>query len=243
MNADKKQPMEENLNYVKLIAWGALVGLIIGVFIFFIKPAPKEARYTRLNPINYISELRLVRYHYEAFVPMTKKRNKNSLTGLYSLPLQMDGYIDFQEIEISFPTDSVVEIEIPETRISNPILDYRNLDVLYQKKGFWRKFQSDNSIDNSFNALSQAIEEVKKNAILAAENQGVFQRTQSSAEILLRNIYGAMGYQVRIKQPGRWVKRKKILTEFLDGLRADDLAKLSSKEKELLFLNLRNGWR
>ena len=207
-----------------LIVVTALIGALAFLGTKFFRKKPKESLPRVLESVAYLNELRLVKYYYEALIPVYKDydkkgRPKGRLQFLAICPAEVSGYVDLSEMQYSY-RDSLVEVTLPPARFTKPII---HLDSLKQyairNRGFALRLPGFNTnlSAKGFTAIQHAIVKTKETVQEKAVANGITTRTRRLAELYVRNTLNELGLQVSFVPPDEGTRLRERLLPELSG--------------------------
>ena len=186
-----------------------MLGLLIGAFFlgkYLLSERPVDPAYTQLEAIKRVEHLVLVRQHYETLIPVTKKGNNEALKFLMRAPVEVDGYLDMNEVEFQLESDSLVIVYLPSAKIDTPYLDLEKTQVyalgqsLIEAMGEGLKKES-TTYKDAYDQIRTALIESRLHVKQQAYANGIQDQTQQEGQRYLRNLINSLGYRVRFIVP------------------------------------------
>jgi hypothetical protein len=207
-----------------LIVVAALAGALAFLGTRFFRKKPKESLPRVLESVAYLNELRLVKYYYEALIPVYKDydkkgRPKGRLQFIAVCPAEVSGYIDLSAMKYSYK-DSLVSVTLPSPRFTKPII---HLDSLKQyairNRGFALRLPGFNTnlSAKGFTAIQTALVKTKETVQQKALANGITTRTRRLAELYVRNTLNELGLQVAFVPPDDDTRLRERLIPELSG--------------------------
>ncbi len=192
------------------LAVGVIVlGLLIASFFlvrYLVKDKPIDPGYSQLEAIKRVEHLVLVRQHYETLIPVTRKGDQEDLKFLMRAPVEIDGYLDMNEVEFQLEPDSLVIVFLPAAKIDTPYLDLENTQVyapgqsLLEAVGEGVRRESTTYRD-AYDQIRTALIESRQHVKRQAFANGILGQTQQEGQRYLRNLINSLGYRVRFVVP------------------------------------------
>lgn len=188
-----------------LILVTGIVGALAYFGASFFRKSKKDQAPRVLESVSYLSDLRLVKYYYEALIPVYKDydkkgRPKGRLQFIATCPAEISGYVNLSEMQYEFRADSFVRVTLPPSRFTKPVIHMDSLkQYVIRNRGFALRLPgfSSNLSTKAFSAIQTALVSTKKTVQEKALASGLTTRTRRLAELYVRNTMNEMGFQVQ----------------------------------------------
>ncbi|MFK7971796.1 MAG: DUF4230 domain-containing protein [Bacteroidia bacterium] len=208
-----------------LIVVSALVAGLAFLGARMLRVSKKESLPRVLESVAYLNDLRLVKYYYEALIPVYKDYDKKGqpkgkLQFIAICPAEISGYVDMSEMQYNMLSDSLIGVTLPPARFTKPVI---HLDSLKQyairNRGFALRLPGfrTNITGKAFNAIQVALTNTKKTVQDKALANGITSRTRRLAELYVRNTLNELGFQVQFVPPNEHTRLRETLLPELSG--------------------------
>ena len=206
-----------------------LVAGLVGALAFFggkiFRKSKKQSLPTVLESVAYMNDLHLVKYYYEALIPVykdydNKDRPKGRLQFIATCPAEINGYVNLSEMQYKIRSDSLIEVVMPPSRFTRPVIHMDSLSqYAIRNRGFALRlpgFKS-NLSTKAFTAIQMALIKTKKTVQEKALSNGLTSRTRRLAELYVRNTMSELGYQVQFVPADDNTRLRETLFPELNG--------------------------
>lgn len=189
------------------------------------RKSPQSLAPDVLESVAYLNDLRLVKYYYEALIPVYKDydkkgRPKGRLQFIAVCPAEVSGYVDLSEMQYDFRGDSTVEVTLPNPRYTKPIIHIDSLrDYAIRNRGFALRLPgfSSNLSTKAFTAIQTALLKTKEITAKKALENGILKRTRRLTELYVRNTLHELGYRVQFTAPSESERLRNSLLPEIHG--------------------------
>lgn len=155
-----------------------------------------------LEAVRYSRDLHLVKYHYETIIPVVKGRKGDKLEFLLVAPAQVNGYIDLGKTRFKPLENKMVEISLPQPRISEPYIDLNHTQEYLTRRNTVRLFlPGSEALSKAYEDIRGAIEDSRREVAARAKANGIEAETTRRAERYFRNVFSSLGYAVQFADP------------------------------------------
>ncbi len=248
-------------NYVFIL----IVGLLFAYGAFKLERVFHKERtesiYSTLSAVNYITELRLAKFYYEAIIPVYKWTNKmdkaqakgkevdpkrGDLQFILVAPVEVGGFIDLSKVQYEDIGDSTILVTMPSPELTEPVVRLDSIkDYAIKNKGFALQIRTraGGLFYKAFTSMQHSIIQTKATVSQKAVASGLLTRTEKMGEIYMRNLLESLGYKAEFTLPNAEDNlRTKVLNSLLktDTLDRMPLDKKLDLLKELKGINSDN---
>ncbi|MEM6265085.1 MAG: DUF4230 domain-containing protein [Bacteroidota bacterium] len=220
----------------------AVVAFLLGFLAYKVEQAFRKPQLpsleSRLAAVQYQARLELVRYHYEALIPVKRftsnDKKEGQLQFIMTAPAKVNGAIDLDKVQYEEINDTLVEVTLPPAELTDVIIDLDSVRDYSVKNPFlnlsFRMRGRNGGLHyKAYRAIQKALIEAKATVRKKAIQNGVLYRTEKMAEAYMRSMLGNLGYQVRFRKPPADLTLRNEILRSLS--KEDEMDSLSTQEK------------